>query len=360
MVIISLKANYPAHLQKFIVWTNHSHQIICNKELNVKCFLNEVPIQTRISQITDMRQISQLLQELDKYQKPDDIELGITKAIESVKYTVEKLTTNEVTTIHDSQTLLNRLQFILCQLENLDMSKTRRRYNVLTLVFSLKAQFISSGCYRYLQSLDCLSLPHPSTLRRLYSNIGLETNFVDYLKVECQNFDKFKRHVILQLDEIHVQSKYTYKGGRIFGSPFINPDFITPISQSFDLDPAKTVLAFQISPNGLFTKWSEIVRLLPCRNAKSSELLPVVNQVIIDIESCGLKVIAVCTDDYQLNLSLFKSLANSSNLQFSFSNPADPTRAIFLMFDLVHIIKCIRNNWINQKDPLTTLISHYH
>ena len=117
-----------------------SHQIICNTELNVKCFLNEVPIQTRIYQITDMRQISQLLQELDTYQKPDDIELGITKAIESVKYTVEKLTTNEVTTIHDSQTLLNRLQFILCQLENLDMSKTRRRYNVLTLVFSLKGE----------------------------------------------------------------------------------------------------------------------------------------------------------------------------------------------------------------------------
>ena len=66
---------------------------------------------TRISQITDMRQISQLLQELDTYQKPDDIELGITKAIESVKYTVEKLTTNEVTTIHDSQTFL-----IVCNL----------------------------------------------------------------------------------------------------------------------------------------------------------------------------------------------------------------------------------------------------
>ena len=26
------------------------------------------------------------------------------------------------------------------------------------------------------------------------------------------------------------------------------------------------------------------------------------------------------------------------------------------MFDPVHIIKCIRNNWINQKDPLTSFI----
>ena len=150
-----------------------------------------------------MRQISQLIQELDTYQRPDEIKLGITKAIEFVKYTVEKLTTNENTTGHSSQTLLNRLQFILCQLEYLDITKIRRRYNVLTLT-SLKAQLISA-CNRYLQSLDCLCLPYLSTLRRLYSNIGLDTDFVDYLKVECQNFDKFKRHVVLQFDEIHVQ-----------------------------------------------------------------------------------------------------------------------------------------------------------
>ena len=93
------------------------------------------------------------------------IKLGITKAIECVKYTVEKLTTNEDTTGHSSQTLLNRLQFILCQLENLDITKTRRRYNVLTLVLSLKAQLMSSTFYRYLHSLDCLCLPHLSTLR---------------------------------------------------------------------------------------------------------------------------------------------------------------------------------------------------
>ena len=32
-----------------------SHQIILNEQLNVRCFLNELPIRTRISRITDMR-----------------------------------------------------------------------------------------------------------------------------------------------------------------------------------------------------------------------------------------------------------------------------------------------------------------
>ena len=84
---------------------------------------------------------------------------------------------------------------------------------------------------------------------------------------------------------------------------------------------------------------------------------------IIDIEKCGLKVVVICTDDYQLNVSLFKSLTGSASLQLTCPNPSDPTRSIFLMFDPVHIVKCIRNNWINQKDTNTTFtfpsIDHY-
>ena len=208
----------------------------------------------------------------------------------------------------------------------------------------------------------CLSLPHPSTLRWLYSNIGLDTNFIDYLKVASQDFNKFKKHFLLQLDEIHVRSDYTYKGGNIFGSSFIKTDSTNPENNhSSESDLAKTVLAFQVT--SLFTKWSEIVRLLPCCNAKSSDLLPIVKQVIIDIEKCDLRVIIICTDDYQLNVSLFKSLADNTSLQLTCPNQSDPTRSIFLMFDPVHIVKCIRNNWIYQKDINTTLtfpsIDHY-
>ena len=68
-----------------------------------------------------------------------------------------------------------------------------------------------------------------------------------------------------------------------------------------------------------------------------------------------LKVVAICTDDYQLNVRLFKSLAGSSNVQITCPNPTDSTRSIFLVFNPVYIVKCIRNNWINQKDMKTTL-----
>ena len=293
-----------------------SHQISIDDALHVRCFVNEVEVKSQITHLSDIRQIYQLTQKLDTHEQ-DDVAIGINNAINSVRSTIEKFTICE----EDSQSMsiFNRLQFILCQLENLKVSKNNHRYNVLTLVLSLKAQLISSGCYRYLQSLDCISLPHPSTLKRLYSNIGLDTSFIDYLKVACQDFNKFKRHVLLQLDEINVRSDYTYKGGNIFGSSFLQTDSTDPENNSFVSDPAKTVLAFQVS--SLFTKWSEIVKLLPCCNAKSSDLLPVVKQVIIDIENCGLKVVVICTDDYQLNVSLFKSLAGSTSCTANLPKP---------------------------------------
>ncbi|KAI6656087.1 hypothetical protein LOD99_11326 [Oopsacas minuta] len=74
------------------------------------------------------------------------------------------------------------LKIILCQLENVLKSKNIKRYNFETLVLSLKCQLISPVCYVYLQSLDSLSLPNLSTLKRLYSNFGLDSEFINYLK----------------------------------------------------------------------------------------------------------------------------------------------------------------------------------
>ena len=86
-----------------------SHQICIDDTLHVKCFVNEDEIPTQITPISDIRQISQLTQELETHQQ-DDIEIGINNAIYSVRSTIEKLTTCEKG--KDSQSIFNRLQFI--------------------------------------------------------------------------------------------------------------------------------------------------------------------------------------------------------------------------------------------------------
>ena len=88
-------------------------------------------------------------------------------------------------------------------------------------------------CYKYLHSLDCLSLPHLSTLKRLYSNFGLDAEFTNYLKQSATQFNRLERNVVIQMDEIHVKSTFTYKGGKIIGSSLNPTDPAKPFSPSW-------------------------------------------------------------------------------------------------------------------------------
>ena len=143
-----------------------------------------------------------------------------------------------------------RLQFILGQLENADIPKKGRRYNVITQILALKTHLISPSCYNYLQSSECISLPHVHTLEKLYSSFGLENDFCTFLSKVTSSFSPQEKNVIIQMDEVHVKSDISYKGGRIF-APNLSPD-----------NPTKTVFAIMVS--SLHKKWSCLARLIPC------------------------------------------------------------------------------------------------
>ncbi|KAI6650060.1 MhmaT1 transposase [Oopsacas minuta] len=186
----------------------------------------------RSTRINDIRQLNDLLNEIENHSaptnSPETFQHHVREATGSIRKAIYSLATGEES--GNQQPLLSSLQFILCQLDNALIAKTMRQYNIETLILSLKCQLVSPVCYRYLQSLDCLSLPQLSTLKRLYFNFGLDSDFTKYLKQSVTQFNKWERNVVIQMDEIHVKSTFTYKGGKIIGSS-LNPT-----------DPAKTVL----------------------------------------------------------------------------------------------------------------------
>ena len=85
------------------------------------------------------------------------------------------------------------------------------------------------------------------------------------------------------MDEIHIKSDISYKGGKIIGSTLDSNE------------PTKTVFAVMVS--SLYGKWSEIVRL---SSTSANELQPIISRLISDIENCGLFVHVICTDNYPL------------------------------------------------------------
>ena len=57
------------------------------------------------------------------------------------------------------------------------------------------------------------------------------------------------------------------------------------------------------------------------------------------------------TDNYSLNVRLFKMYSpDQRTLLPAVQHPTCPERKLYILFDFVHIIKSIRNNWLNLKD----------
>ena len=309
-----------------------------NSYLSTSAYFHGQNIPVSIAAINDIRQIESVLQELalehDSNSKNTKQSFHIPRAKEHIKEVINDLLHHNE--LHSDSSELARLQFILCQLENTFIPKNRRRYNIITQIMAIKTHLISPACYKYLQSLNCISLPHVHTLEKLYASFGLENDFCAYLRQATSCFSPRERNVIVQMDAIHVRSDISYKGGKIFG-PNLTPD-----------DPTRTVFAVMVS--SLHKKWSCISRLIPCASNSAETIFPIIKSCIIDIEHCDLRVQVISTDNYPLNVNLFKLFSSNGKLETNVPHPFDSSRILFLTFDFVHLLKSIRNNWLNQKD----------
>ena len=163
------------------------------------------------------------------------------------------------------------------------------------------------------------------------------------LKEIATTFKPLERHVILQMDEIHIRSDAAYKGGKIICS-IDNP-----------ADPPTTVFSIMVS--SLVASYYSIVKLIPLGFSSAEKLYPVIKSTICDIEAYDLFVEAICTDNYPSNVRLYKLFSSDSKLlERKVKHPCNPERSLILFFDIVHICKCIRNNWLNIKDCESTFI----
>ena len=104
-------------------------------------------------------------------------------------------------------------------------------------------------------------------------------------------------------------------------------------------------------------RFSTIVRLIPFGSSFAVDLYPIITKTIGDIESSYLFVEAICTENYPLNVSIFKFFSHDTKImQPRVVHPCNTTRTFILFFDVVHNMKLVRNNWLNLKDSEKTFI----
>jgi hypothetical protein len=157
-----------------------------------------------------------------------------------------------------------------------------------------------------------------------------------YLKEKAAHLMPHERRVILLLDEIHVNSKLSYKGGCLVGMATNNP-----------LAEATTVQSFMIC--SLLSDNKDMAALIPSKSTNAAYLKECTVNIINMLESCGYDVFCLISDNNRINRNMFSILCGGE-LKPWIPHPCDSERRLFFMFDSVHLLKCIRNNWLGQKD----------
>ena len=143
----------------FIALSNTHHKISVNYVLtidsnsNVTAFLDKQPITLSLTATNDARQIV-IRSESKVLQSSNSVQFQVTKVCNNIQnaiFMLEEVISGSVEKVYtsDDTSMLARLQFILCQLENATVPKNRRGYNIITQVLSLKGLLIASSCYKY-------------------------------------------------------------------------------------------------------------------------------------------------------------------------------------------------------------------
>ena len=269
----------------------------------------------------DIRSLENIFHEVDIFEINQNEQANLSST--SIKYHIENAFYNITSAIDllepktpefdfemEKETMRIRLNFLLDQLKYLIVDKQGRRYTILTQVFCLKVHGISPACHRLIQGSSCLVLPHERNLLNIKNSIGLESEYTKILREVATTFNFLERHVILQMDEVNIRSDASYKGG----SHWIDCQHRRSAYHCFLHDGVEFI--YKIFHNCT-------INLLGFSNAES--IYPIVKSTICDIEDCGLFVEAVCTDNYPLNVRLYKMFSPDSKLEQKVEHPCDPT-----------------------------------
>ena len=107
--------------------------ITINDSLTPTGFYHNTQIPLSIDHLNDIRQINIIIRDVTLFTK-DFVERNISEATTNIESTVSKIE-NSSDLLEKYLDLLPSLKFLLCQLENILIPKSRRRYNVVAMVF---------------------------------------------------------------------------------------------------------------------------------------------------------------------------------------------------------------------------------
>ncbi|XP_077549860.1 uncharacterized protein LOC144162976 [Haemaphysalis longicornis] len=320
--------------------------VVVTSDLSVSVFLRNVQLFSSEelcipSKIFDFRVLIDLLDSVETYssERPIQKQDKVQGTLNLVVSLLDDITNEDLEESERADALL----FLKEQCHLVTRKANAVRYSSDLLVFSSILHTISPHAYKFFRHSGKLVLPHPETVKRVCAACDVspskeqsEEGFLRFIKRRAGILKQHERNVSLMLDEIHLQQFFEFKGGCLTGSA------------AHSAEPAKTAHVFMVQ--SLLSTYKDVVHILPVTRISANELHDVLKRVIMSLESAGLHVVAVITDNNAINRKMMSLFGNGKEPDIVYPHPANSQQPLFYVVDTVHLLKCVRNNWINQKD----------
>ncbi|GFO27734.1 transposable element p transposase [Plakobranchus ocellatus] len=230
-----------------------------------------------------------------------------------------------------------KIDFIQRQVQLLNTPKNQKVYNKNDLCQAFSWYTVSTSLYNRLRS--CIQLPAKSILQKITRTAkNMKDDSLFHLFFDKQ--PERSKNCIIIVEEVYVKASLTYFSGTLFGYAADQEKNGTKL--------ASTLLCIMVKC--FFTYETMLVSMTPCHALTADFLFHEVTSVVKKLELCGGRVHAFICDNNRVNQKCFSMFTlKAENTPWEVDQPADSARSFFLIYDPVHLIKNIRNNWMTEK-----------
>ena len=171
-------------------------------------------------------------------------------------------------------------------------------------------------------------LPSVRVLQNLTSKVN-NVSDKKYIDEIFSNVEDRQKECVVMVDEVYVKKTLTYHGAKLFGKAVNNRSKL-----------ANAVLGIMVKC--LHGGPTFLLKMVPVKGMKAKFLFKQVKEILNLIRSAGGNPTSIISDGCRVNKKFFKKFTTVKN------KPWLTTDGIFLLFDYVHLIKNIRNNWLTE------------
>ena len=211
---------------------------------------------------------------------------------------------------------------------------------------ALTLQFYSTKAYNYVRKMFKNALPHPHHISSWYSKIPADPGFTEpsfkalALKARAAKEKGTKIICSLMLDEMSLKKQGEWDGKQFRG-------FVDLGDGSDDKSPLATnALVFMVvAMNGAFKIPIGYFPIVSLTGAEKANLVQIAIRKLVEVD---IEVVSLICDGPPAHFTMMAELGASldvQNFKTYFFNPVDSNRKIYVLFDVCHMLKLVRNNF---------------